>query len=100
MRRGGAGSLRGPGVVVGRVGALWVHSSPNTVAAGPEHQALLPCGGSQVTGVSIAASLWLPSPGELPGLYPIPLSLLAPVHSHTCRVSGACVLWGVVDGAT
>jgi len=56
------------------------------VAAGPEpggHQALLPCGGSQVTGVPITASLWLPSPGELlsPVYIPIPLSLLAPVHS-------------------
>ena len=41
--------------------AFWGYSSSlNTVAAGPEpggHQALLPCGGSQETGVPIAASL-------------------------------------------
>ena len=65
--------------------AFWGYSSsPNMVAAGPEpggHQALLPCGGSQVTGVPSAASLWLPSPGELlsPGLDP-----------HTPLPSGSC----------
>jgi len=74
---------------VGRVGAFWVCSgSPNIVSASRRpggHQALLPCDGSQVTGVLTAANLWLPSLGGaylLPVFYiPIPLSPLAPIYS-------------------
>ena len=81
----------------GEGGAFWVHSSsPNTVTTGPEpggHQALLPCGGSQETGVPIAASLWL---GELLYIpYPSPFWLLYTAHTNTRRVLGACVFCGV-----
>ena len=97
---------------VGWVVAFWGYSSsPNMVAAGPEpggHQALLPCGGSQVTGMPIAASLWLPSPGELlsPGLYPhTPLSS-GSCTQHTLTHIGfrgpvcsvECSVWGHVGG--
>ena len=86
-------------------------SSPNMVAAGPEpggHQALLPCGRSQVTGVPIAASLWLPSPGELLslGLYPHTPLASGSCTQHTLTHVGfwgrvcsvACSGWGHVGG--